>query len=79
MSSKFDSKPQDADYAKGGGVITTTSQFLKTPDQFTDGRLPPEDKDGKDDPEQDYEKTGKTGKLAKRTGGKSLKAIVPKS
>lgn len=66
---------KDEEFAKGGAVIGTTSRFLKTPDQFTDGRLPPKDKGGADDPEQDYDKTGKAGKLAKTTGDKSLPKV----
>jgi len=70
---------RDAEYAKGGPAIGTDSKFLKTPDQFTDGRLPPKDEGHADDPEQDYEKTGTAGKLAKTAGDKSLKAVKPRT
>lgn len=66
-------------FAKGGQVLGRTRDFMKIPDQFTDGRMPPKDKGRADDPEQDYEKTGKSGKLAKPTGDKSLKAVKPRS
>lgn len=71
--------PKDASYAKGGAVLGRARDFLKIPDQFTDGRLPPEDTGSEDDPPQDYEKTGKCGKLSKETGDKSLKPVKPKS
>ncbi len=71
---------KDTEYAKGGAGDSTVSRFLKTPDQFTDGRLPPSDKGGDDDPEQDYVKTGAGGKLSKTSGDtKCLKPIIPKS
>jgi hypothetical protein len=66
-------------FAKGGDTLGRTRDFLKTPDQFTDGRLPPKDKGGADDPEQDYVKTGKGGKLSKMTGDKELPCKKPRS
>jgi hypothetical protein len=73
------SKPKNADYAKGGDVLGRTRDFLKVPDQFTDGRLPPNDEGHADDPEQDYDKTGSGGKLSKVSGDKSLKTVKPRT
>jgi len=56
MSSKG-SGPKVAHYAEGGPVLGRTREFLKIPDQFTDGRLPPKDKGLADDPPQEYEKS----------------------
>ena len=60
-------------FAKGGAVLGRTREFLKIPDQFTDGRLPPKDSGSPDDPPQDYEKSGKSS-TAK---GKTLKPVKP--
>jgi hypothetical protein len=70
-------KGTNTEGAKGGPVIGETSRFLKTKDQFTAGRLPAEDETGLS--EQDYEKTGKSSKLSKETGDKSLKTVKPRS
>ena len=66
-------------FAAGGPVIGKNSRFLKAPpDQFTDGRLPPKDTGRADDPEQEYGKTGKSGKFSKPTGDKSETPIKPR-
>jgi hypothetical protein len=63
------SGPVSARYACGGEVITTRSRFMKTPDMFRTGKS-----DG-----QNYDKTGKGGKLAKTEGEtKKLAAVKPK-
>ena len=60
-------------FAKGGEVLGRARSFLKIPDQFTDGRLPPKDTGGADDPKQDY------GSKSKPKGkDKSLKAVTPR-
>jgi hypothetical protein len=69
---------RDIEGAKGGAKLGRTRDFMKVPDQFTDGRLPPKDTGSADDPEQAYEKTGKTGKLAKPTGDKCLPTVKPR-
>lgn len=69
---------RDTEGAKGGAKLGRTRDFMKIPDQFTDGRLPPKDTGSADDPEQAYEKTGKTGKLAKPTGDKCLPTVKPR-
>jgi hypothetical protein len=61
MSSKG-SGPRTASYAEGGPVLGRTREFLKEPDEFTDGRLPPKDSGRADDPPQGYLK----GKLQSR-------------
>ena len=62
-------------YAAGGPVLGRTENWLKTPDQFTDGRLPPKDTGRKDDPEQDYEKPRKGS--APPATGKQLNTVKP--
>jgi hypothetical protein len=62
------SKPRDAQYARGGPVITTRSRFLKTPDVFRT-----------DTETNEYGKSGKGGELSKTEGDtKSQKAIKPR-
>ena len=62
-------------FAAGGPVLGKNSRFLKsTPDQFTDGRLPPKDTGRADDPRQDYEKTGK----GAQGSDKSEKPVKPR-
>lgn len=56
---------KNACYAQGGAVLGSTSQFLKTPDQFTTGK----------GVSQDYGSKGDGGTKAK---GKQLPAIKPK-
>jgi hypothetical protein len=53
MSSKG-AGPKVASYAEGGPVLGRTREFLKEPDEFTDGRLPPKDSGRFDDPPQGY-------------------------
>jgi len=57
-----------ASYAKGGECITTKSRFLNVPDTFRTSLQ-----------QQDYEKKGKGGTLAKMEGeSKKEKAIKPR-
>jgi len=61
--------PVSAEYARGGPAITTRSRFLKTPDVF---RTSIE--------QQDYNKSGKGGKLSKLEGdSKSETPIKPRT
>lgn len=70
MASYKGSGPVSAKYAQGGPEITTKSRFLKVPDFFRTGKS-----DG-----QDYDKTGKGGKLSKTEGeSKKLTAIKPRT
>lgn len=64
-------------YAAGGPVLGRTRDFIKIPDQFTDGRLPPKDVGRKDDPPQEYEKGGGKGSAPAATG-KQLKTVKPR-
>lgn len=79
------SAPKEASYAKGGAVLPRTGDwkktvpnrgFLNTPDQFTDGRLPPKDEGRADDPEQNYGKGSSKG--APKAADKSEKAVKPR-
>jgi hypothetical protein len=58
--------------AAGGPVLGRTRDFMKTPDEFTGGRLPPKQTAPV---QQDY---GSKGAEAKRTGDKSLSAVKPR-
>ena len=63
------SKPKNADYAHGGGVFNSRSQFMKAPDPFR-----------QDKQRSDYDKTGKQGEWGKATGDdKKMKAIKPRT
>jgi hypothetical protein len=64
---------KDTDYAKGGGQLGRTHDWLKTPDRFAGMQFKP----GGARNDEDWEKTGKTGKLSKPTGDKGLKAVLP--
>jgi hypothetical protein len=66
-------------FAAGGQVLGRTRDFMKIPDQFTDGRMPPKDKGSPDDPPQEYTKTGKGGKMSKITGDKELPCKKPRT
>lgn len=59
--------------AAGGPVLGRTRDFMKIPDEFTGGRLPPKQTAAV---QQDY---GSKGAQAKRTGDKSLPAVKPRS
>ena len=64
------SKPKNADYAHGGGVFTSRSQFMKAPDIFR-AKVGTE--------RVDYDKTGKQGEWGKASGDdKKMKAIKPR-
>jgi hypothetical protein len=58
--------------ANGGPVLGRTRSFVKTPDEFTGGRMPPKPTATV---QQDY---GSKGAGAKRTGDKSLSAVKPR-
>lgn len=59
-------------YAEGGSVLGRTRNFMKEPDEF---RSPAEGRQNADD---DYEKTGSGSKDNKRTGDKSLPVVKPR-
>jgi hypothetical protein len=59
-------RPHDAHYAQGGAVLGRTTDFMKTPNEFTTGKGVPQDYSAKGSP-------------AKRTGDKSLKAVKPRT
>ena len=58
--------------ANGGPVLGRTRSFMKTPDEFTGGRMPTKQTAPA---KQDY---GSKGAEAKRTGDKSLSAVKPR-
>lgn len=58
--------PVTANFASGGEVLTSRSKFLKTPNQFTTDK----------GVAQDYDKTGKGGKLAKLEGETKVEKTV---
>jgi hypothetical protein len=67
----------DVEYAKGGGQLGRTKDFMKTPDQFRDDGTSRET--GGDKADQDYGKDGPAkGKANPAGADKSLKAIKPK-
>lgn len=79
------SAPKEASYAQGGAVLPRSGDwkktvpnrgFLDSPDQFTDGRLPPKDKGRADDPEQNYGKG--SSKSAPKAADKSEKPVKPR-
>jgi hypothetical protein len=79
------SAPKEASFASGGPVLPRTGDwkktvpnrgFLNSPDQFTDGRLPPSDKGSADDPEQQYGKGA--GKSNPKPADKSEKPVKPR-
>lgn len=59
-------------FAAGGPVLGRTRDFLKTPDEFTGGRLPPKQSAPV---KQDY---GSKGAPAKRSGDKSEPPVKPR-
>jgi len=58
--------------ANGGPVLGRTRSFMKTPDEFTGGRMPTKQTAAV---QQDY---GSKGASAKRTGDKSLPTVKPR-
>jgi hypothetical protein len=61
-------KPINADYAKGGGIFSSRSRFMKAPDPFRE-----------DKQRSDYEKKCKGGEMAQTEGEtKKLKAVKPR-
>lgn len=67
---------RSASYAAGGPVLGRVRDFMKEPDPFRDDGTSREGPDGDD---QDYGKSGGSGKLAKRSGDKAEKAVKPRS
>lgn len=68
--------------AKGGAKLGRTRDFLKESDgadQRGFGKIPDKGYTNPDAGEQDYDKTGKTGKLSKPTGDKCLPTVKPRS
>lgn len=64
-------------FAAGGPVLGRNRDFMKIPDQFTDGRMPPKDTGSADDPPQEYGK-GKGKDTAPAEKGKCLKPVKPR-
>ena len=68
--------PVSAEFARGGPSITSKSRFMKVPDQFTGGRMPPKETAPV---KQDYNKTSKGGELSDTEGdSKKLPPIKPR-
>jgi hypothetical protein len=65
------STPKNTDYAKGGGVLGRSTDFLKTANRFTGGKLPTPEPT-----EDDFEKG--SSKANPKAADKSLKPVKPK-
>lgn len=77
-------KPRDADYAKGGGQLGRSRDFMKEPDgpdQFMQDATGVRGKPYKNPSmaDQDYKEGDSAPKEAKRTGNKSLKTVKPRN